>query len=291
MQFSMVLTSMLPEVKDLAEDALQDVSYLTRSRNRVQILGAVARNPISPRELAELTGASRSTLQRILSELEDRQWVRRTPEGSYVTTPVGTHVVNELVPFVESMETIDELGEAVAALPTESLPIGIQHFMDATVIRPAPNDPNAPGAYFTTSIRETAELRCVVDLAAPLALEKAMRERVADGVLQSEHVLTDRLFRYNCQYPERAQTWKELTQSGADVYRYDGDISCNVFILDETVLLGETPPDGEGCVLIETEKEPVLEWAHEFVEEHRKNADPLTGQEFVSDQAPSKEHS
>jgi hypothetical protein len=114
-----------------------------------------------------------------------------------------------------------------------------------------------------------------------------MYERVADGVLQSEHVLTDRLFRYNCQYPERAQTWKGLTQSGANVYRYDGDISCNVFILDETVLLGETPPDGEGCVLIETESEPVLEWAHEFVEEHRAKADRLTGTEFTDDQAPS----
>lgn len=278
---------MFPEAKDLSEDALQDVSYLSRSKNRVQILGAVARNQIPPRELAELTGASRSTLQRVLSELEDRDWVRRTPEGSYVATPIGNHIVNELVPFVESIETIGELGGAVAALPTESLSIGIQHFRDATVIRPAPNDPNAPGAYFTTSIRETAELRCVVDLAAPLALEKAMRERVADGVLQSEHVLTDRLFRYNRQYPERAQTWKELTQSGADVYRYDGDISCNVFILDVTVLLGETPPNGEGCVLVETEKEPVLEWAHEFVEEHRAKADRLTGKEFTDDQASS----
>ena len=237
--------------------------------------------------MAELTGASRFTLQRILSELEDREWVRRTSEGSYVTTPTGAHVVNELVPFVESMETIDELGEAVAALPIESLSVGIQHFRDATVIRPAPNDPNAPGAYFTTSIRETAELRYVVDLAAPLALEKAMRERVVGGVLQSEHVLTERLFRYNCRYPERAQTWKELTEGGADVYRYDGNISCNVFVLDETVLLGETPPDGEECVLIETESEPVREWAHEFVKEHRAKADRLTGKEFTDDQPSS----
>lgn len=272
---------MLPEARDLSDDALEDVSYLTRSRNRVRILGAVAGEPIPPRDLEELTGAPRSTLQRILSELEDRGWARRTPEGSYAATPTGEHIVNELVPFVESMETIGELGEALTALPAGSVPIGVRHFGDATVVRPASNDPNAPGAYFTTSIRDTAELSCAVDLAAPLALENAMRERVADGVLRSEHVLTDRLFRYIRRHPERARTWRGLTQSGADVYRYDGDISCNVFILDETVLLGETPPDGEGCILIETEREPVLEWAREFVEGHRAAAERLTGEEFA----------
>jgi len=278
---------MPPETEDLSEDALRDVSYLTRSRNRVRILGAVAEEPFAPGEVADLTEASRSTIQRILSELKDREWVRRTREGSYVATATGHHVVRELVPFVKSIETIGDLSEAIAALPTGSISIDIQHFKDATVVRPAPNDPNAPGAYFTTSIRDTAEFRCVVDIAAPLALENVMCERVSDGVLQSEHVLTDRLFRYNCRYPERAQTWKELTQSGADVYRYDGDIACNVFILDETVLLGETPPDGEGCVLIKTDNKPVLEWAQEFVEEYRAKADRLTGKEFTDDQAPS----
>ena len=279
---------MFPKTEALSEDALRDVSYLTRSRNRVRILGTLAEEPSTPREVADLTGASRSTIQRILSELEDRGWVRRTDEGSYVATAAGQHVITELVPFVESMETIRELGEAVAALPSDSLSINIQQFSDASVIRPAPNDPNAPGAYFTMSIRDTTELSCVVDIAAPLALEKAMQKRVVDGVLQSEHVLTDRLFRYNCRYAERAQTWKELTQNGADVYRYDGEVSCNVFILDETIILGETPPDGEGCVLIETDSEPVQEWAQEFVEEHRARGDPLTGEEFTNDRVPSK---
>lgn len=282
-QLSTEPSGMFSETNDLSEDALQDVSYLTRSVNRVQILGAVATNPITPRGLAELTGASRSTLQRILSELSDRGWVRRTSEGNYAATPIGTHILNQLVPFVESIETVRELDEAVASLPTDSLSIGIHHFRDATVVRPAPNDPNAPGAYFTTSIRDTAELSCAVDLAAPLALEHAMRDRVVDGVLQSEHVLTDRLFRYNRRHPERAQTWKELAQHGADVYRYDGDIPCNVFILDGTVLLGETPPDGEGCILFETDSQPVLEWAQGFVKEYRAKADRLTGTEFTDD--------
>lgn len=280
---------MMPETNDISDDALQDVSYLTRSRNRVRILDAVASDPLPPRELAELTGASRSTLQRILSELEERGWVRRTRGGSYETTSTGSHVINVLLPFIGSMDAIHQLGEAVAALPAESLSIDIRYFEDANVVRPEPNDPNAPGAFFTKSIRETETLRCVVDIAAPLSLEESMRDNVANGALQSEHVLSNRLFRYNRGDRERAQTWKELTECGADVYRYAGDIPCNVFILDETVLLGETPPEGEGCVLIETDSEPVLAWAHEFVEEYRGKADPITGESFTDEEPLSAE--
>ena len=279
------------ETKNLSEDALQDVSYLTRSSNRVQILGAIARKPLSPREMAEVTGASRSTIQRILSELNDRGWVRRSPEGSHVATSTGTHIVNELVPFVNSIETIRGLGEAVAAIPIDTLSIGIEHIRDATVIQPAPNDPNAPGAYFTNSMRETARLSCVAEIAAPLSLENAMLERVIDGELQSEHILTDRLFQYNCSHSEREQTWKELAHHGADIYRYDGQIPCNVFILDDTVLLGETPPDGEGCVLIETDSTAVREWAEEFVEKYRTKAVRLTTKEFTGGKAPSAKQS
>lgn len=276
---------MKPETSDLSDDALRDVSYLTRSRNRVQILDAITRDPLTPGDLAELTGVSRSTLQRILSELEERGWVRRTSKGSYEATSNGKHVMNALLPFVGSMEAIRELGESVSALPVDSLAIDIRHFEDANVVRPEPNDPNAPGAFFTKSIRDTETLRCVVDIAAPLALEEAMRDCVADGVLQSEHVLTDRLFNYNRGDRERAQTWKELAQCGADVYRYAGDITCNVFILDETVFLGETPPEGEGCILIETDSEPVLTWAHEFVEEFRGKANSISGESFTNDRA------
>lgn len=278
---------MLPETNELDEDALQDVAYLTRSRNRVRILGSVAETPGTPSEVVDVTGVSRSTLQRILSELDERGWVQRTQEGRYEATPAGTHIVNELVPFVRSIKAIRELDEAVASLPTDSFTVGLEHFTDVAVLEPQPNDPTAPGASFVELIRDTSELRCLVEIAAPVALLTTMRDRAANGALQSEHILSESLVQYIRDSPHRARTWTELTQSGADVFRFDGEIPCNLFILDETVLLGTTPPPGEGCVLIETQRDAVQDWAHGIVDDHRMEADHLIGEGFNSDQTSS----
>lgn len=65
----------MPEDRALPSDeALSDIAYLGRSGNRVEILNTIISRPHSPREIAEETGAARSTLERILAELEDREW-------------------------------------------------------------------------------------------------------------------------------------------------------------------------------------------------------------------------
>lgn len=54
-------------------EALEDIAYLLRSPNRVRILDALTRDPYSRRELGEQTGTSRTTLDRIVNELEERR--------------------------------------------------------------------------------------------------------------------------------------------------------------------------------------------------------------------------
>jgi len=49
-------------------DAIEDVAYLVRSTNRVRILDALADDPRTRRALTEATGASRTTLDRIVNE-------------------------------------------------------------------------------------------------------------------------------------------------------------------------------------------------------------------------------
>lgn len=280
---------MAPESEDIPEDALRDIAYLTRSKNRVRILRSLAEAPSTPREVADETGTSRSTLQRILSELEGRGWARRTPDGRYATTPTGRYIVKELTSFAESIETIRELGDAVDSLPTDVMPIGTQNFGDATIRRPEPNDPMAPGLFLTRLIQESAELHCLAHLAAPLELEKIMRDRVVDGALRGEYVLTAGLVNYLCTSPDRMARWRELIEEGADVYRCDNDIPCNLFVTDATVVLGKTPSKGDSCVFLESADEVVLDWAHDVIETHRAEADRLTVEAFSTERVPSTE--
>jgi DNA-binding IclR family transcriptional regulator len=59
-------------------DALADVDYLSRSDNRVTLLDALAEGAATRRALAEETGVSRATLDRIVTEFEERDWAERT---------------------------------------------------------------------------------------------------------------------------------------------------------------------------------------------------------------------
>lgn len=136
--------------------ALEDVEYLSRSANRVVILDALTRGPSARRELAEVTGVSRTTLDRIVNELESRGWAERTPEGTYTATPAGSHLMQQFRPFLDAVEALRQLDEAVAWLPEDELDVGLEHFSDAVVRRPQDGDPVEGVEYMTGLVRDAA---------------------------------------------------------------------------------------------------------------------------------------
>jgi predicted transcriptional regulator len=273
------------DLDGLPTDALEDIAYLSRSRNRVLILDALAAEARTRRELEETIGVARTTLDRIVNEFEERGWAERASDGTYVTTPVGEHVAAEFAPLVGGMQAIRTLGETVAWLPVEELSIGLHHFSGATLRLPEPNNTVAPAEHVTGLLREATEFSCLVRVAPPLAFEEAMRDGVVDGRLTAEHVITDGEFAYIGERPDRLRRWQEYLEAGANVYRYAGDIPCNLFVVDDVVLLSDRQP--ETCAFIESESEAVRSWARGTIGEYRAEADPLTAEAFTDRGSPS----
>lgn len=256
-------------------EALDDVAYLSRSANRVAILDALARGPATRREVAEETGVSRTTLDRIVNELEDRGWAVRTTDGDYVTTPSGEHLMAQVRPFLDSVEAIRRLGEAVTWLPSAELTVGLQHFSDAVVRRPEQNDPMETVDYFTELVQQTTEFRVLAHLAPPGPLSGALRDCITAGRLDAEFALTDGLVSFLGEQAERRRRWREMLGSGADLYRTEGPIPCNLWIFDDLVLIkksGPEPIDESYGVPIESEDETVRSWAHDLIDRHRADA-------------------
>lgn len=54
--------------------SLDDIEFLTRSERRVEVLNAIHTAPRTRDELEKVTDASRVTFDRILADLEDRDW-------------------------------------------------------------------------------------------------------------------------------------------------------------------------------------------------------------------------
>lgn len=268
--------------EDVPEEALSDVAFLARSVNRVRVLGALSREAEPPRELTERTDTSRSTLRRILSELEDRGWAKRRSDGNYVATPTGKLVVEELTPFVRTMETIRRLDDVVTWLPLEE--IALEQFSDATLIRQSPNNPLAQASFLTERLQGTSEFRCLVRLAPPVAFETRMRDAVVDGRLATQHVITRDELNTLRDHPERLPRWREYVNAGANVYVYDGDIPCNVFVFDETIVLGK-----RGYPFVKSKRGAVQNWAIEKIGSYRKEADRLHSDTFAANSTVAQE--
>lgn len=267
-----------------SDDALEDIAYLSRSGNRIDVLGLVASKPQPPREIRAEVDASRSTIRRILAELVERGWAERTPDGDIVATVKGEHVVTTFLPLAGSIQAIRDLDEAVAWLPSDELSIDLYHFRDATVRRGDRNSPAAEASYLHDRLRDASTLVNLTSVGPPLSMMKTTRDGVISGRLTATTVLTERVVGYILDQPEQIPLWGEYITGGASVYCYEGEIPCHLFIVDETVLIGNNQPEViRPCEFIETDNETVLSWARQMVESYRADATPLGPEPFAEE--------
>lgn len=275
---------MSPTSGAVPDTALEDIAYLSRSDNRVLVLNTLTEGPHTRREIEEVTGVSRATLGRIVNEFEERNWAERTTDGDYVATPVGHHIATQFTPFVESVEAIRRLGEAVEWLPTDELSVGLQHFSDAYVKRSEHDDPMEIIDSFTDRIRDAAEIRVLTHLAPPEPFAKAMRAGFVADQLTGTFVLTGELVEYLRTRSTRQKRWCEYVEAGADAYRYDGDIPCNLLVIDDAVFVKSSRPESVKLSYAEpivSENERVRSWADEMVDTYRDDGRHLSAETFA----------
>jgi len=263
---------------ELPLSALEDAEYLSRSANRVIILDRLSEGQYSRGTLANQTGISRTTLDRIINELEEREWVKRTTEGKYSATAYGRLLVREFRPFLESVEALHRLEDALTWLPIDELDIGLEHFSGAVVRRPKSGDPVEVTDYFNELLSNTSDFRVLAHLAPPESLGETLVERVTAERMTMEGVFTDDLVRYLGSTPERATRWRRLIEAGCNRHRHEGPIPCNLWIFDDMVLIkksGPEPIDESYGVPIVCENETVCSWAHDLIDEWMDKAPPM----------------
>lgn len=273
---------MVGDEQHVSDGALADIAYLGRSRNRVAILEAIVSQPYSPRELADVTGSARSTLERILAELEERGWAKRTTEGKYVATPAGNFVFGEFIPLVRTMEAIETLGEEVAWLPRDELTISLSHFSDAIVRRP--EDPTEAIDYMAGIIGETEDFRVISNLRPPEATTDPIHDRVRTGQMSFDYVLTLDVLEYLSSHPERRERWLDSIEAGADLWAWEGTIPCNLWIFDDTVWIKNSHPESRqdtyGVPII-SDNDTVRSWGHDLIDRYRTAATPVDAEVFA----------
>lgn len=265
-----------------SEDALEDIAYLARSRNRVSILEVLSSEALTRRELTDRTSIAGTTIGRILNELSEREWVERTDAGTYAATPIGRQVIAEFTPTVDAMSVIQNLGETIAWFQDTEPPLDLQHLADAIVRRPVPEDPMAPSSAYMEDLRSATEFHCLVGVAPPENFEKAMRNGAVERGMRVQHVITESEFMYLLDYPDRLDRWRDYIEAGANVYRYAGSVPCNLLIFDDTLYIGNSQSEyGEPYTVVESTNRSALEWALRVIEEHREESQRLEATDFT----------
>ncbi|WP_139246731.1 helix-turn-helix transcriptional regulator [Halogranum amylolyticum] len=266
-----IFPRMVEPEREISADAMANIAYLARSQNRIEILETLTTGSHTSRDVEEQTGTSRSTLERITTELEERGWAERNNNGEYVLTETGERIAEETSRYVGAMEAIETLGEAVNWLPNDELTIDLRYFRDAVVWKPEPNDVAAADTRIIDLSRDGDRFACLSNTAGTVGLETEMIEQFGKDQLDVENVVTPEELDIYRQDPERAARWKSYLEAGANVYCYHGQIPCVLILIDETVFIGDRRLETLG--VIESSNDAVRSWAEGVLANYRDNAE------------------
>jgi predicted transcriptional regulator len=268
-------------------DLLEDIAYLSRTENRVEILETLTEGDRSTRELRDETGTSKATVNRILNEFEERSWTRRTSDGTYEATPRAEHIAFQLRPLIRSMEAVASLGEDIGVLPADELTIGpendltvgLHHFSDATVKRQRPQAQGVGRTRMLEAARDASSMNVLTDTSPPRVMGELLQERARSGDLPGTTVWTTELFEHLRSRPEEPPRWVDVIESGRRLYRYDGRIPATLCVTDDVTLIWGVTGDMRRRVII-SENGTVRMWALEVVERYRERGEAIDPRVF-----------
>jgi predicted transcriptional regulator len=253
--------------------ALDAVGFFANSANSVRVFEALADGASTSRALAERTGASRSTVARVLREGESRGWV--DSEGSrYELTYAGELVFAEFRAHLQTVEAIERLGEAVNHLPDPARELDVRHLRDAEVTVPTTDWPN-DRVNRALELYRTADRYRGLTQVAPHVLVRTLADLFEADRLEFEGIIEAAFVEESFDDPERAAPWHVIADR---VWVYDGRVPLNMHIVDGTVVLWLASVDGdewERYGLLECDHPSVVAWAESLYEEYRADAEPL----------------
>jgi len=257
------------------EAALEAVRFFATSENSVRVFEALADGVTRSRHLAERTGASRSTVARVLAEGEDRRWV--DSEGSqYELTTEGRAMIEEIRGCLRTVEGVQHLGEALDWLPAPARSLEYHRFRDADIVTGRPSNPTEPFDHVSERIREATEIRTLAWTGVP-RLTKLIDDRSRAGGLDCEAVIQADFFDRLDGRPEAASHWRGPAARG-EVWQCDGDVPISLHVIDETTVIWLDERQGEELIVrgaLVTGNRAVLSWAESMYREYRAEAELL----------------
>lgn len=257
------------------DSARKTLQFFADSAHSVLVFEALSAGVTRSSALAEETGASRSTVARILAEGESRGWI--ASEGSqYELTTEGQITLEVVRDCLQTVEGIQHLGEAIDWLPSPVHSLDYCHLRDAEIITGTTSNPTEPFDYVSERIRKGDEIYTLAWTGVP-RLTKLINEQAEAGKIACEAVMKASFFDTFDGESEAVSNWR-APAAREEVWTYEGAVPLSLHMLDEKVLIWLDEQSGDELVVrgvLVTENPVVLSWAKELYAEYRTEAELL----------------
>lgn len=257
------------------DDVIENIEFLARSPNRVQILETLAEVGHAEKdELRTTVEADRTTVTRNLSALEDRGWIR-TVNPTCTITPAGRDLVEDFQALVRTADVAARFQHFFRWIAADEFDLDIQALADAELFVPEPADPYTTVNQHVTTIENAEYVRALLPLTGLHAHEKAHEQVVANGA-ECEIVVTPAVAATHRSAPKYEELTSEMAATDRfHVYQFDGTIPYGLALLDETVQIF-ADDEGELRAMVETDAEQVYQWAERTFETYKTKASPIS---------------
>ncbi|MFA9426012.1 helix-turn-helix transcriptional regulator [Natronorubrum sp. A-ect3] len=256
------------------ESALEEIEFLALSANRVDVLRLLAERGHTRTELASETGASQATLGRILSDFQERSWIRRV-DSEYTATATGELVATGFTDLQAIIETERRLRDVVDFLPAASMTFDLKRLANATITTPSQTRPNAPLSRLLELLEDADEVQTVSHAFNEQTITVVQEQTATDSQLFNG-VFSRRAIKALAADTElRGRLEALLGTDDASVRVLDGDVPLAVMILDDVVYLLLRDEYGVLRASIDTDDEVVRSWAQDAVDDYWADATPL----------------
>lgn len=258
-------------VLETSDSSIADVAFLARSDHRVCVLGELAAGDRTRTELREATGIIQPTLGRILTDFEDRGWLRR--EGStYSLTPFGALLAEQFAELVAVVDTMREFRDVARRLPLDEMDVDLRRFGRARITTPSETDAMAHLRREEELAEGAESLRHLCSSAFPPHI-KTYRDRIVEGGQRFEAVITGDALDAASEDPETAGWVRDIAEAdGASIYRYDGPVAYQLGVADETALIVPLDEAGAPCAVVETEDDVIRRWVDDELDAVRSKS-------------------
>jgi predicted transcriptional regulator len=255
---------------------LKEVEFLVSSTHRVGVLDALAERACDRNDLRAATGASTSTVSRILSDFEERHWVARDGP-TYRLTDLGVFVAGRLGEFTDAMALERTVRDVWRWLPHGMEGFDVELFSDVVVSRPGPGYPYRPIERIGELIETGDSIRGFGMMLLKSSNLKSFVNHLDDGV-KCEYIYPPEIF-------EELLAWDaERVVTAADrenftVLLHDDlpmDERCGICLFGDRVgFCCIDPETAMVYALVDTGSPEMCAWADEKLVTFRAEATPL----------------